>query len=373
MKLNKIIMIAIVLSSVVLIYAVTIASLIYGFNKVNSFDYLGLKPKTKFSIVVSFRNEAENLPILLDSFSKLNYPNDLFEVILVDDCSNEEFQVSSFKFQVSIIENIRVSNSPKKDAISTAIKVVKNDWVITTDADCVVNENWLSALDNYIQLHRQVSMIAGAVSYTCNQSFLHHFQQLDLASLQGATIGSFGLGNGFMCNGANFAYTQSFFRELNGFEDNNQIASGDDVFLLQKAIALYPEKVHYLKSINNIVYTKPLDDRKSLFYQRVRWASKTGSYQSAFGKGLGWVVFLGNLSLLFVVYCSFFAKRDLYLMFFLLVVKIAVDFLLIHKTNSFLKNKTHLYLTGSLFYPFFCVIVALYSLFGKYEWKGRKF
>jgi hypothetical protein len=41
-------------------------------------------------------------------------------------------------------------------------------------------------------------MIAGAVTYDCKNSFLHHFQQLDLASLQGATIGSFGIGKGFM-------------------------------------------------------------------------------------------------------------------------------------------------------------------------------
>jgi hypothetical protein len=34
------------------------------------------------------------------------------------------------------------------------------------------------------------------------KQLLHHFQQLDLASLQGATIGSFGIGKGFMCNGA---------------------------------------------------------------------------------------------------------------------------------------------------------------------------
>jgi hypothetical protein len=47
-------------------------------------------------------------------------------------------------------------------------------------------------------------MIAGAVTYDCKNS-LHHFQQLDLASLQGATIGSFGIGKGFMCN-ANLAY-----------------------------------------------------------------------------------------------------------------------------------------------------------------------
>jgi hypothetical protein len=89
-------------------------------------------------------------------------------------------------------------------------------------------------------------MIAGAVTYDCKNSFLHHFQQ-DLASLQGATIGSFGIGKGFMCNGANLAYKKSLFQELNGFQGNDTIASGDDV-LLQKAIAQFPDRVHYVKS-----------------------------------------------------------------------------------------------------------------------------
>lgn len=372
----------VVLYIITAIYCLTIIALIYGFTKVNSFDYLGLKPKTKFSIVVPFRNEAENLPILLDSFSKLNYPNDFFEVILVDDESEEVFSVQcsdpsdsglAKQFSVQIIKNNRFSNSPKKDAISTAIQVVKNDWIITTDADCVVNENWLSALDNYIQLHN-ISMIAGAVSYKCENSFLHHFQQLDLASLQGATIGSFGIKKGFMCNGANFAYTKSFFQELNGFEGNDRISSGDDVFLLQKAIAKFPEKVHYLKSENNIVITKPLDYWKSLFYQRVRWASKTGSYQSSFGKGLGLVVFGGNLAWMLGVGCWILGVIMFQNVILLSLLKFIIDAVLIFKANHFLtKNKIHYLILGSLFYPFFSVSVALYSLLGKYEWKGRRF
>ncbi|MBA4317198.1 MAG: glycosyl transferase [Flavobacterium sp.] len=366
-------MITIILYIAILFYCLSIIVLISGFTKVNSFDYLGEKPKTKFSIVVPFRNEAENLPILLNSFSKLNYPNDLFEVILVDDFSSEEFQVPSFRFQVSVIKNIRVSNSPKKDAISTAIQTVKNDWIITTDADCVVNENWLSALDNYIQLH-DLSMISGAVTYDCEDSFLHHFQQLDLASLQGATIGSFGLRKGFMCNGANFAYTKSFFQELKGFEGNDGIASGDDVFLLQKAIARFPEKVHYLKSGNNIVITKPLDDWKSLFFQRVRWASKTSSYQSGFGKGLGLVVFSGNLGWILSIGCWVLGLTPILNIILIFFLKFVVDAILIYKANLFLnKNRMRYLILGSLLYPFFSVSVALYSLFGKYEWKGRRF
>lgn len=362
-----------ILFIILLVYGLVITALIYGFTKVHSFEYLGLEPKTKFTIIVPFRDESENLPILLDSFSKLNYPTDLFEVILVDDDSDKEFQVSNFRFQVSILQNNRVSNSPKKDAISTAISIVKTNWIITTDADCVVNKNWLLAIDNCIQLHK-VSMIVGAVTYECEDSILHHFQQLDLASLQGATIGSFGLGKGFMCNGANFAYTKSFFEELNGFDGNNKLASGDDVFLLQKAIAQFPKKVHYLKSENNIVITKPANNWKSLFYQRVRWASKTGSYESVFGKGLGLVVFGGNLGLIlgfgFWV-LDLIAFQSIAL---LIISKFCIDAILIYKANQFLtKNKMRYLILGSLLYPFFSLSVALYSLFGKYEWKGRVF
>ncbi len=370
--------ITIVLYLIILSYCFAIIALIYGFTKVNTIEYTGLMPKTKFSIIVPFRNEAENLPILLESLSKLNYPMELFEVILVDDFSEEEFSIplssrAQSRNNIQIINNIRISNSPKKDAIVTAMQITNTDWIITTDADCVVSINWLLTLDNYIQLH-DVEMIAGAVTYDCGNSFLHHFQQLDLASLQGATIGSFGIDKGFMCNGANFAYTKTLFQELNGFSGNDGIASGDDVFLLQKAIAKSPGKVHYLKSQNNIVITKPLNNWNSLFYQRVRWASKTSSYQSSFGKGLGLLVFAGNLSWLLILGSWILGLTAFQNIFLVCTFKFTVDTILIYKTNDFLNNNKIQYLIlSSLFYPFFSVSVALYSLFGKYEWKGRKF
>ena len=60
---------------------------------------------------------------------------------------------------ITIIKNIRKSNSPKKDAIETAIEIAKNDWIITTDADCLVQKNWLNSIDNYIQ-NTNIKMIA---------------------------------------------------------------------------------------------------------------------------------------------------------------------------------------------------------------------
>ena len=122
------------LFSILAIYVFSISLLVYGFYNVKKYQKTGIKPKTSFTIIVPFRNEEENLPNLLNSFSKLNYPQNLFEVILVDDSSSEKFQSSIVNYQLSIIDNIRISNSPKKDAISTAMQHLKLGLVITTDA-----------------------------------------------------------------------------------------------------------------------------------------------------------------------------------------------------------------------------------------------
>ena len=361
------------LFAILAIYIFSISLLIYGFLKIKKYQKQDLEPKTSFTIIVPFRNEEENLPLLLESFSKLNYPTDLFDVILVDDSSNEKFQFLNSKFQISIIDNIRISNSPKKDAITTAMQHVKTDWVITTDADCIVPENWLLTFDNYIQQNK-ASMIAGAVTYQCENSFLDHFQQLDLTSLQGATIGSFGLNKGFMCNGANFAYTKEFFESLNGFEGNDKIASGDDVFLLQKAIQKFPDEVCYLKAKEAIVTTKPTESWKSLFHQRVRWAAKTSSYNSTFGKFLGLIVFFGNLSFVIGFFSLLLGICSYPIFVIFAFSKISIDFILLSITNQFLtKTRIKSLLLSSLWYPFFSSTVALYSLFGSYKWKGRQF
>lgn len=362
-----------VLFLILQLYCISIGILIYGFVRIKNHQKTDLKPKTNFTIIVPFRDEKENLPKLLESFSKLNYPLDLFEVILVDDNSKEKFQFLNSKFQLSIIDSIRISNSPKKDAITTAIKGVKTDWIITTDADCLVKENWLLSFDNYIQ-ENKVAMLAAAVSYKNNTSFLDHFQQLDLTSLQGATIGSFGIGEAFMCNGANFAYTKELFEKLNGFDGNNKIASGDDVFLLQKAVAQYPEQVHYLKSEETIVFTNPSENWKTLFYQRVRWAAKTSSYQSVFGKFLALIVFFGNLGFVVGFVLLLFGIWSWPILVVFAFMKFSVDYMLLHFTNQFLTKNSMKYLVlSSLFYPFFSSAVALYSLFGSYEWKNRRF
>ena len=367
-------MLELILGFVFLIYILFIGQLIYGFNRMKRFSKKEFTPKTSFTIVVPFRNEKDNLPNLLHSISLLNYPKDLVEIILVDDDSYDGWKMEDgrWKFEIRLIKNERKSNSPKKDAIETAIEIAKNDWIITTDADCLVQKDWLTIYDQYIQ-ENEVEMVASGVCYLPKSGFLSAFQNLDFLSLQGATIGSFGIGKPFMCNGANFAYSKQFFKELNGFQGNETIASGDDVFLLQRAISVTPKKVGFLLAKESIVATKPVATWSELFQQRVRWASKSTGYSSVYGKLLSLLVFGGNLTWImsFLLWLMGLLDQNIFMLF--VALKFLIDFILIYKTANFFESKLQYVLASSLLYPFFSVSVAIYSLFGKYSWKGRDF
>ena len=373
-------MMDVVLYLIAAIYVVFIAQLIYGFNKVKPFERTEVNPKTTFSIIAPFRNEAKNLPKLLKSISKLNYPKELFEIILVDDFSTDtsericiQWRMANGLIESTLLENLRLSNSPKKDAISRAVPILKHEWMVTTDADCIVTKNWLLTLDNFIQQNNP-EMVVGAVVYKTKNNWFHYFQQLDLMSLQGTTIGSFGIGKPFMCNGANFAYTKKFFQELGGFGGINSTASGDDVLLLQKAVAANSDKVLYLKNKEFIVKTKPENDLFVLFMQRVRWASKTTSYKNIYAKSLAVVVLLMNLSLVLGFGFWILGKIEIWNLSSIFLIKYLVDYVLLYKSNQYLnKGKFLLPLASSLVYPVFSSAVGLYSLFGSFTWKGRHF
>ncbi len=364
---------------ILLIYVLTISLLIYGFDKIETASNNYSEPKTKFSIIVPFRNEENDFLNLLNSISNLNYPKNLFEIVVINDESEDgsvaifnKWQSENIQISSILLQNIRKSNAPKKDAISTAISKIKFDWIITTDADCVVCKNWLLAFDNFIQ-SSDFEMLVGAVSIYYKNGFLNQFQFLDLLSLQGTTIGSFGINKPFMCNGANFAYSKKLFLELNGFYGNDKITSGDDVFLLQKAIQLFPEKVEYLKNSDSVVITKPEESWSKLFQQRVRWASKTGSYDGFFGKFLAVIVLVMNLFFVLGFIFGFFGFGFIILTIGF-VIKIIIDLILLHKTNKFIGNKKLIFpMLSILFYPFFCISVAFYSFFGGFEWKNRRF
>ncbi|TPV31803.1 glycosyltransferase [Paucihalobacter ruber] len=362
------------------IYILFIIILCVGFHKVKLFESEITDAKTRFSIIIPFRNEAENLPQLLQSLALIDYPIHLFELCFVNDASKDRSVeiINNFKkecaLNISITNNQRSTQSPKKDAITTAINQSNFEWIVTTDADCLLPTNWLSILNSFI-LSNEVDFIASAVAYRTNTSFFENFQALDFLSLQAITIGAFGIDKAFMCNGANLAYKRLVFKEINGFEGNSNMASGDDVFLLQKVIQQKKFNVNYLKSKAHIVETFPVNNLKDLFSQRIRWASKTKAYRGYFPKFLALSVFLVNLSLVISLPFLAFGILKIETIIFIWIGKLLIDALPLYQTAQFMRQTQAFkyYALSAIIYPFFVVISALTSFFKTFEWKERTF
>ncbi len=372
-------------------YLILMISLIYGWQQIPEFLTEYSPSETCFSIIIPFRNEAENLPVLLKSLAEQQYPADKFEILLVNDASEddsvkicEEFQENYRQLSIKILENNRQSNSPKKDAITTAIEKAEFEYILTTDADCIVPKIWLQTFNDFIK-NTQAVLVAGPVSLNPPTPLtsperrrtvkpFRTFEGLDVLSLQAAGAGAFGIEQAFMCNGANLCYRKDAFLEAGGFSGNNEIASGDDVFLLQK-FQQKKYKVAFLKSRDAIVQTQSQKSFSALISQRIRWAAKAPAYKSLFSKFAGAIVLLMNAGLLVGAVLALMEIWPYYPLLIIFLLKFNFDFALLYLSAKFFKREEVLrsYFWSSLAYPFFSTYVALKSLLSGYEWKGRKF
>ena len=207
-------------------------------------------------------------------------------------------------------------------------------------------------------------MVAGPVRYKADKSIVEQFQYLDGLSLQAVTIGSFGLNEPLLCNGANLAYKKEAFISVDGFNKNDHIASGDDIFMLEKMSNWKPDKVQFLKSEDAIVTTYPQKNWPGVLNQRIRWSSKTSKQKNWYLKGLGMLVFLMNLLILAgAVYCIFQPFLVPYYISFLLL-KVLSDFLVIRVSSNFFNSKINglNFLVCNLWYPVLITMVVLSSL-----------
>ncbi|RRO15918.1 glycosyltransferase [Flavobacteriaceae bacterium 14752] len=365
---------------VILIYMAVMLFYAYKFKTFKTYDLDSMETHTHFSILIPFRNEAENLPLLLKCLSELNYPQHLFQIYLIDDYSEDESnavcleQIEKLGLRnIQILKNKNLATSPKKSAILTALEQIKSGYVITTDADCLLPEHWLLHFEHCIQ-QTKADLIAGPVRIIEETSFWQKFQVLDLMSLQVIGLGSFKTKTPLICNAANLAYKLKTLKALNAFDTHQQQISGDDIFTLQ-AFDQAGKTIKAIVHPDAVVWTKAQQSFKDLTQQRIRWASKAKHYQNKTLIGLGILVFLTNLILVLslgfaLIFESF--KTGFWLLW---ILKLIADFTVLKTGNQFFKTSlcARDYLFLLLIYPFVSVYFAVLSLGGKFNWKGRSY
>ncbi len=339
------------------------------------------KPHTPISVIIPFRNEAENMEILLKSLSEQDFSADLYEVLLVDDHSTDHSHAITNDFIIrNGIKNFRVlslseaDGFSKKAALKKGIENSSGKLIVTTDADCIFNKKWLSALVGFYE-QKKCRLISAPVVSDDRKGFFSKLYYFEFLSLVASSAGAMSANQAFLANGANLCFERSLYDELKGYEAHSHYASGDDVFFLLEAKKHIKNKneICFLKYPESIVTTKGPGSLKEFMNQRIRWASKSTGYKDFFAKFTAIIVFLFNFTIPALLICSFFDYRLALISAILFVLKLAVDLPLMASAARFAgKPKLILYYFPlQLLYPFYIIAVAVLSLFIKFEWRGR--
>ncbi|MEO6252828.1 MAG: glycosyltransferase [Ferruginibacter sp.] len=349
-----------------------------------------LAPLTRISVIIAARNEEENIAACLNSISQQLYPKELFEVIVVDDHSTDKTAEIVLNCPAANVKLISLKdqigdqklNSYKKKAIATAIHQAAGELIVTTDADCLVNENWLQTMAAFYEEY-QPAFIAAPVAINCSNRFIELFQSLDFMTLQGITGASVYKKIHCMCNGANLAYTKKAFQEVGGFTGIDNIASGDDMLLMHKIYTRWPDKVLFLRSPEAIVQTAPVNSIREFFNQRIRWASKADKYDDKRIFAVLALVYLVNVLLLALPIIAVFNNIQ-YSIFniqcsmigvwlCLLLLKTIAELIFLYPVAKFFGKQTMLWVFPVMqpFHIIYTVIAGWLGKFGRYTWKGR--
>ncbi|MGZ4033703.1 MAG: glycosyltransferase [Bacteroidia bacterium] len=367
------------------VYFLLIASYCYAWIKMKG-TKLNNNDLVFVSIVIAARNEEKNIINCLDSIIKQSYNANKFEIIIIDDASTDLTNklVSDYSERHPNIKLISLredgKNVGKKFAIRKGIEKAKGELIVTTDADCSMGENWLRSVVSFYS-GTNAKMIVSPVCFQNEKSIFEKMQSLEFIALIACGGSSLYYNKAIMCNGANLAYPKEVFMEMNGFDDIDEKASGDDVLLMYKIKRKYPEGVRFLKAEEAIVYTAANRNLKNFVQQRKRWSSKGFMAFNRETKLVSLLIYSFCFSLLTLPLLGSICLRNtmfypvfMEICLILLLIKCFIDFLLLFLSASFFKKKELLvyFLPEQAIYILYIVLTGLMGTWGKYEWKGRQ-
>jgi len=349
---------------------------LFQFNQIEQFG--PTQSATQFTVIIPARNEAVNIKACVDSILNQDYPKDAFEIIVIDDFSEDDtaFIVNAISQQYPQVRLLKLADhckegatlAYKKKAIEIAVAVAKGDWILTTDADCIVPKKWLLLYNAYIQAN-QPCFVAAPVMFIKTTGILNQFQLLDFLALQGITAAAVGAGKHSMSNGANLGFEKAAFIAVGGYQGVDHIASGDDMFLMHKMKQTLHKPVGYLFHPDAIVLTAAMDTWKGFIMQRIRWASKARYYDDRSITMVLTLVYLFNLSFILLALMGSWSSLIIALGF-----KTFFELFFLDPVAKFFKLQQEL--KYFIFYqPIHIVYNIAAGLFGQlktYSWKGRK-
>lgn len=248
--------------------------------------------KINYSFIIPVYNRPEEVAKLLDSLSQLDFERN-FEVVVIEDGSDMDCEAVCSRFRESvIITYLSKPNSGPGDSRNYGMKRASGDYFIILDSDCIVPNQYLKTVDDYLQqnfvdcyggpdaAYENFSSLQKAINYTMTSFF----------TTGGIRGGSERLGK-FQPRSFNMGLSKKAFEATGGF---GKIHPGEDPDLI---LRLWKNGFKTALIKNAFVY----HERRiswSLFYKQV---NKFGKVRIILNK---WHPSSGKLSYWFpIIFC----------------------------------------------------------------------
>jgi glycosyltransferase involved in cell wall biosynthesis len=191
------------------------------------------------SVIICARNEEENLLLNLPAVLEQDYP--LFEVVVVNDCSEDQTEqvLAEFKqkyphLRSTIIKKDGSFLNGKKFAATVGVKAARHEWMLFTDADCRPgNSQWIASMSRFFVGEKAI--VLGYGGYFAQKGYLNRWMRYDTCFTALQYFGFAQMGKAYTGVGRNLAYRRSLFYAHNGFARHAHIPFGDDDLFVNQA------------------------------------------------------------------------------------------------------------------------------------------
>jgi glycosyltransferase involved in cell wall biosynthesis len=193
------------------------------------------------SVVIPAFNEERYLPFCLKSLQKQTYPKDKYEIILADNNCTDRTAAIAKEHGAKVIKEKRQGHV---FALGAGIKAATGEIIAATDADTIVNPNWLELIENAFR-DKEVVAITGAAYYNTPNKKKEKY--LGKISYYGYLIYQkfhFAVGKPFLA-GNNLAVRRTAYDQVNGLDTRYEIFSDHELGLRIKKVG----KVKFYKDI----------------------------------------------------------------------------------------------------------------------------
>jgi cellulose synthase/poly-beta-1,6-N-acetylglucosamine synthase-like glycosyltransferase len=242
----------------------------------------------RVSVLVAIRGGSQ-FARLLDQLLAQDYPATQLELIVIDDgmAPNTRSLVEKSAREDPRVKLVQSADGDerlahKKRALDAGIRRSEGDILLFTDADCQVDQRWVSTMASYFvpEVDYVVgwSQIAPGPGWSLGDEIpgwerpLHVFEQLDFVMLMLAARGATLMGTPWASTGQNQAYRRQVYEKAGGFEALATRLQGDDSLFLQVARKRAKIRVTFATSPGSRVVTDPSRSLEQFIFQRIRWA-----------------------------------------------------------------------------------------------------